>query len=193
MKQTTIGKRLTRWKMFLQLYNFTIIYTEGKNNVLADTLSWIYGQRLANTEAEIMEDPTINKSFSVLTFLLLLSSTDQYSLFPYPWLLQAMLHPFLQSFPLTLTTAATNTSQTPLPLYQVYKTTKFPLLSVTRRNVMRRHVTANIRMANMSQSLEKKPTSSILLWRMLASNLGMNTVSLQPPILASHYLLPLKK
>jgi hypothetical protein len=68
MKQTTMGKRLTRWKMFLQSNDFTIIYTAGKNNLLADALSKIYEERTADTEAEIMEDPTINKLFSVLTF-----------------------------------------------------------------------------------------------------------------------------
>jgi hypothetical protein len=70
MKLTTIGKRLTRWRMFLQSYDFTIIYTAGRNNVLTGALSQIYKERTSNTEAEIIEDPTINKSFSALTFLL---------------------------------------------------------------------------------------------------------------------------
>jgi hypothetical protein len=68
MKQTTMGKRLTRWKMFLQSYDFTIIHSVGRNNLLANALSQIYEQRTANTEAEIMKDPTINKSFSALIF-----------------------------------------------------------------------------------------------------------------------------
>jgi hypothetical protein len=34
--------------------------------MLADVLSQIYEERTANTEAEIMEDPTVNKPFSVL-------------------------------------------------------------------------------------------------------------------------------
>jgi hypothetical protein len=38
MKQTTLGKTLTRWKMFLQSYDLTIIHTAGKNNLLADAL-----------------------------------------------------------------------------------------------------------------------------------------------------------
>jgi hypothetical protein len=69
MKQTTMGERLTRWKMFLLSYDFTIIYTTGRSNVLADTLSQIYEERTIDTEEEIMEDPTINRSFSALTVL----------------------------------------------------------------------------------------------------------------------------
>jgi hypothetical protein len=71
MKQTTMGKRFTRWKMFLQFFDFTIIYTVGKNIVLTDTLSGISEERTAYTEVKIMEDPTINKLFSALTHLLL--------------------------------------------------------------------------------------------------------------------------
>jgi hypothetical protein len=56
--------------MFLQSCDFTIIHNAGKNNILADALSQIYEEGIANTEAEILEDPTINKSFSALTFLL---------------------------------------------------------------------------------------------------------------------------
>jgi hypothetical protein len=83
VKQTTMGERLTRWKMFLQSYDFTIIYNGGRNNVLADTLSQIYEERTANTKAEIMEDQTINKSFSALT-ILLSPSQDQYLPLSYP-------------------------------------------------------------------------------------------------------------
>jgi hypothetical protein len=79
MKETTMGERLPKWKMFLQSYNFTNIHTTGKHNVFADVLQRIYEGSTANTEAEIMEDPTINKSFSTLTFLLSLSFPDQYS------------------------------------------------------------------------------------------------------------------
>jgi hypothetical protein len=39
MKQTTMGKRLTRWKVFLQSQDFMIIHTTGKNCLLTDTLS----------------------------------------------------------------------------------------------------------------------------------------------------------
>jgi hypothetical protein len=60
--------------MFLQSYNFTIIHNAGMNNVLADVLLQIYEQRTADTEAEIIEDLTINKLFSALTFLLSPSS-----------------------------------------------------------------------------------------------------------------------
>jgi hypothetical protein len=78
IKQTTMGKWLTRWKM-LEVYNFIIIHTVGKNNMLIDILLQIYEERTADTEAEIMKDPTINKSFSALTFLLSPPSPDQYS------------------------------------------------------------------------------------------------------------------
>jgi hypothetical protein len=37
--QTTMGKRLTRWKIFLPTYDFTIIHSTGKNNTLIDELS----------------------------------------------------------------------------------------------------------------------------------------------------------
>jgi hypothetical protein len=79
IKQTTIGERLTGWKMFLQSYGFTMIYNIGTNNIPTIMLSRIYEKRTADTEEEIMEDPTIKKSFSALTFLLTLSSLDQYS------------------------------------------------------------------------------------------------------------------
>jgi hypothetical protein len=38
MKETTIDRRLTGWKLFLQSYNFTIIQTAEKNNILIDIL-----------------------------------------------------------------------------------------------------------------------------------------------------------
>jgi hypothetical protein len=79
-----MGERLTRWKMFLQSYDFTIIHTVGKNNILIDILSQMYTERTANTEAEIMEDSTINKLFSALTLLLSPPSPDQYSPLSYP-------------------------------------------------------------------------------------------------------------
>jgi hypothetical protein len=76
IKQTTIGKRLTIRKIFLQSYDFTIIHTIKKNNILVDMLLKICEKRTANTEEEIMEDPTINKSSSALTFLLLSPSPN---------------------------------------------------------------------------------------------------------------------
>jgi hypothetical protein len=39
MKQTTMGQRLTRWKMFLQSYNFTMIHTTERKDLFTDTLS----------------------------------------------------------------------------------------------------------------------------------------------------------
>jgi hypothetical protein len=85
MKQTTMGERLTKWKIFLQSYDYTIIHTAWKNNVFANTLLQIYEKRTPDTEAEIMEDTTINKSFSTLTFLPLSSVPDQYSHLSYPY------------------------------------------------------------------------------------------------------------
>jgi hypothetical protein len=73
-KQTSMGERLTRWKIFLQSYDFKPIHTAGKNNILGDTLSKSYEKRTDNTEAEIIEDSTIDKSFSALIFLVSLSS-----------------------------------------------------------------------------------------------------------------------
>jgi hypothetical protein len=57
MIHTTMGERSTRWKMFQQSFDFTIIHTAGKNNILVNTLSRIYEERTANAEEEIMEDP----------------------------------------------------------------------------------------------------------------------------------------
>jgi hypothetical protein len=99
-----------------------------------------------------------------------------------------MLHPHPQSCLLTLNTATRNTSQRTSPLCQVDKTSELPPLSV-----MIKDATANIRMADMSQSLGKKPTKSLLLWRMPVFNLDVNLVSSQSPIPASHYRQPLKK
>ena len=59
MRQTNLGNRLTRWRMFLQHYDFTIVHTAGKDNALADALSRIYEERDAESEAELMADPTI--------------------------------------------------------------------------------------------------------------------------------------
>jgi hypothetical protein len=70
--------------MILQYYDLTIIHTAGKNNILTDARSRIYEERTVNIEAGIMEDPTINKSFSALTFQLLLSSQDLYLPLSYP-------------------------------------------------------------------------------------------------------------
>jgi hypothetical protein len=53
--------------------------------VFADTLSKIYEERTAKTKEEIIEVPTINKSFSAFTFLLLLSFSDLYSPLSYPY------------------------------------------------------------------------------------------------------------
>jgi hypothetical protein len=69
MKQATLDKRITRWTMFLQLYNCIIIHNTGKNTVLTDTLSSIYEEWTGDTEGEIMKFPTIKESLSALTVL----------------------------------------------------------------------------------------------------------------------------
>jgi hypothetical protein len=48
MKETTMGKRITNWKMFLQSNDFTIIHTTRKNNILVNVLSRIYEERTAD-------------------------------------------------------------------------------------------------------------------------------------------------
>jgi hypothetical protein len=47
--------------MFLQFYDFTIIHTVGKNNILTAGLSRIYEERMVNTEEKIIEDSTRNE------------------------------------------------------------------------------------------------------------------------------------
>jgi len=42
LSQTNLPYHQTRWRMFLQSYDFDIIHRPGKNNVLADALSRIY-------------------------------------------------------------------------------------------------------------------------------------------------------
>jgi hypothetical protein len=99
-----------------------------------------------------------------------------------------MLHPHPQSCHLTLATATTNTSLIPSLQYQVYKPSKLPPLSVTINDA-----TVDIRMADISQSLGKKLTKSLLLGRTSASNLDVHLVASQPPIPASHHRQPLKQ
>jgi len=55
--QTNLPYRQTRWRMFLQSYNFDIIHKPGKDNVLADGLSRIYEEREASADM-ILVDPT---------------------------------------------------------------------------------------------------------------------------------------
>jgi hypothetical protein len=83
--------------MFLQSYDFTIIHTAGKNNVLTNVPSGIYEERTADTEAVVMEDQTINKSFSALIYLISPSSSDQYSSLFIPSFYYQQYHIFLFS------------------------------------------------------------------------------------------------
>jgi hypothetical protein len=64
MKQVNLGNRLSRWRMFLQGYDFTIVHTAGKVNVLADVLSRIYQKREAESSTDILTDPTISAYLS---------------------------------------------------------------------------------------------------------------------------------
>jgi hypothetical protein len=66
MKQVNLGNRLSRWRMFLQGYDFTIVHTAGKDNILADALSRIYEEREPESNTELLEDPTISTQQSFL-------------------------------------------------------------------------------------------------------------------------------
>jgi len=57
LSQTNLPYHQTRWRMFLQSYDFNIIHRPGKDNVLADALSRIYEEREASADM-ILVDPT---------------------------------------------------------------------------------------------------------------------------------------
>ena len=61
LSQTNLPYRQTRWRMFLQSYDFDIIHRPGKDNVLADALSRIYEEREASADM-ILVDPTEKKA-----------------------------------------------------------------------------------------------------------------------------------
>ena len=61
LSQTNLPYRLTRWRMYLQSYDFDIIHMPGKDNVLADALSSVYQEREASTEMTLV-DPTEKKN-----------------------------------------------------------------------------------------------------------------------------------
>jgi len=44
LSETNLSYRQTRWRMFLQSYDFDIIHRPGKDNLLADALSRIYDE-----------------------------------------------------------------------------------------------------------------------------------------------------
>ena len=58
---TNLPYRQTRWRMYLQSYDFDIIHRPGKANVLADALSRVYEEREASAEMTLV-DPTENKN-----------------------------------------------------------------------------------------------------------------------------------
>ena len=70
LSQTNLPYRLTRWRMYLQSYDFDIIHILGKDNVLADALSRVYEEREASAEM-ILVDSTEKKNikgpFSAMT------------------------------------------------------------------------------------------------------------------------------
>ena len=66
LKLVNLRNRLSRWRMFLQGYDFTIVHTAGKDNVLTDALSCIYEEREPESSAELLVDPTISAQTSAL-------------------------------------------------------------------------------------------------------------------------------
>ena len=66
LSQTNLPYRLTRWRMYLQSYDFDIIHIPGKDNVLADALSRVYEEREASTEMiQVLGIPNIYEALSL--------------------------------------------------------------------------------------------------------------------------------
>ena len=61
LSQTNLPYRQTRWRMYLQSYDFDIIHKPGKENVLADALSRVYEEQEASAEMTLV-DPTEKKN-----------------------------------------------------------------------------------------------------------------------------------
>jgi len=61
LSQTDLPFRQTRWRMYLQFFDFDIIHMPGKDNILADALSRIYEERPAELD-QVLVDPTEKKS-----------------------------------------------------------------------------------------------------------------------------------
>jgi len=61
LSQTNLTYHQTRWRMFLQSYDFDIIHKPGKDNVLADALSRIYEEREASADM-ILVNPSEKKA-----------------------------------------------------------------------------------------------------------------------------------
>ena len=55
LSQTHLPYRPTRWRMYLQSYDFDIIHIPGRNNVLADALSRVYEEREASAEMPLVD------------------------------------------------------------------------------------------------------------------------------------------
>ena len=67
LSQKNLPYRQTRWRMFLQSYDFDIINRPGKDNVLSDTLSRIYEEREVSADM-IVVDPTEKKAIKGLYY-----------------------------------------------------------------------------------------------------------------------------
>ena len=61
LSQTNLPYRQTRWRMYLQSYDFDIIHRPGKDNVLAVGLSRVYEEREASAEMTLV-DPSEKKN-----------------------------------------------------------------------------------------------------------------------------------
>jgi len=63
LSQTNLPYRRTRWRIFHQSYDFHIIHSPGKDNILADALLRIYEEREASADM-ILVDPTEKKAIT---------------------------------------------------------------------------------------------------------------------------------
>ena len=61
LSHTNLPYRQTRWRMYLQSYDFDIIHRPGRDNVLVDALSRVYEEREAIAEMTLV-DPTEMKN-----------------------------------------------------------------------------------------------------------------------------------
>ena len=61
LSQTNLPYRQTRWRMYLQSYDFDIIHKLGKDNVLADALSRVYKERETSAKMTLV-DPSEKKN-----------------------------------------------------------------------------------------------------------------------------------
>ena len=70
LSQTNLPYRQTRWRMYLQSYDFDILHRTGKDNVLADTLPKVYEEREASADmtlVDLTEKKIIKGPYSAMT------------------------------------------------------------------------------------------------------------------------------